>query len=355
MPTLSSNRLESMASAVFVAAGASPDTAHRVAKALVASDLAGHPSHGLLRLPQYVEAIRSGGLVPNAEPTVVVDDGCIAAVDGHWGFGQIAAEMAADLAAAKAERHGLACVALRRANHVGRLSDYGCMVAERGHAALVFVNGHGRSELVAPFGGAARRLATNPVCIAVPDGDGSPVVFDAATSIIAEGKVRLARNRGERLPPDCVIDAEGRATTEPQDLYGPPPGALLLMGGPVEYKGFGLSLMTDILAGALTGAGCSGSGDRGGNAMLMLAINVSRLIAPEAFREHVRALCAHVRSAPLREGAERILMPGEPEQQSRARLLAEGVAVDEATWRQIVDAGRSVGVNAEALAAGPDA
>ncbi|MFQ6097740.1 MAG: Ldh family oxidoreductase [Armatimonadota bacterium] len=345
MPTIAADRLQTLASAVFQAAGAPRDKADCVAQSLVASDLEGHASHGLLRLPQYVAAIRGGDLVPNAEPSVVGDRGSTAVVDGNWGFGQVAAERAAQLAAERAGRHGLACVAMRRAYHAGRLSDYACIPAQRGFVALVFLNGHGRSELATPFGGAARRLSTNPICIAVPGEEGSPLVFDAATTVVSEGKVRVARNRGEVMAQGCLVDARGRPTTNPNDLYGPPPGALLLMGGEVGYKGFGLSLMTDILAGALSDAGCSGSGERGGNAMVIIAVQVTRFLPLGRFREHVRALCQHVKSAPLAPGANPILVPGEREMQARQRGLREGIRIDDGTWRQIVEAGESVGVD----------
>ena len=349
MPTLPAEALQEIVASIFRAAGADADKAAVVAESLVATELAGHHSHGVMRVPQYIGAIRSGHLKPNAEPRRVMDEGPLGVIDGGWGFGQIAARAAAEFAAEKAHEHGVSCIALRNSNHAGRIGEYTELVAAEGLAGIAFVTGHGRAGLVAPLGGLTRQLNTNPVAITVPGTEGFPLTFDAATCAAAEGKIRLARNRGESVPEGWFMDAEGRPSTDPNDFAGPPPGALLPLGGISAHKGYALAFLVDLLAGAITDAGCSGRHERNGNAMLMLAIDIARFIPLAEFRQHVRGLVEHVRSAPLAPGATEILLPGEPEHRAREQQAETGIEIDEQTWRQIIEAAGSVGLEAEEL------
>jgi len=349
MPTLRADALRELVAVVFRAAGAEPANAAVVAESLVATDLAGHHSHGVMRLPQYVGAIREGHLKPNAEPRRVMDEGPLGIIDGGWGFGQVAARAAAEFAAEKAHEHGVSCVALRNSNHCGRIGEYTELVAAEGLAGMAFVTGHGRSGLVAPLGGMARQLNTNPVAFTVPGTEGFPVTFDAATCAAAEGKIRIARNRGESVPEGWFIDAEGRPSTDPNDFVGPPPGALLPLGGVSAHKGYALAVLVDLLAGAVTDAGCSGRHTRNGNAMLMVAIDIARFIPLPDFQRHVRGLVEHLQSTPLAPGATEILLPGEPEHRARQEQGERGIEVDEQTWLQTIEAAESVGLTAEEL------
>jgi len=349
MPTLPADALQELVATVFRAAGADDDKAAVVAESLIMTELAGHHSHGVMRVTQYVGTIRNAHLKPNAEPRRVMDEGPIGIIDGGWGFGQIAARATAAFAAEKAHEHGVGCVALRNSNHAGRIGEYTELVAAEGLAGMAFVTGHGRSGLVAPHGGMTRQLNTNPVAITVPGTDGFPLTFDAATCAAAEGKIRIARNRGESVPEGWFIDAEGKPSTDPNDFAGPPPGTLLPLGGISAHKGYALAFLVDLLAGAVTDAGCSGRHTRNGNAMLMVAIDIERFVPPEEFRGHVRGLAEHVRSAPLAPGASEILLPGEPEHRARQRQSDTGIEIDEQTWLQVIQAAESVGLEAEEL------
>jgi uncharacterized oxidoreductase len=217
------------------------------------------------------------------------------------------------------------------------------MAAARGMVAVMFVNTHGAGKLVAPWGGKDRRLSANPISVAIPRKSGTPIVVDISTSAIAEGKVRDMLNRKVPVPPGSIVDADGYPTTEATKFYGPPAGALLPFG---RHKGFALGLVTDILAGALSGAGCSRKdADRVGNAFLVFVIDIGRLRGEEPFYADVEQLVEYVKSSALAPGSTEILVPGEPEALEKERRQRNGIPVDQETWRQITEVGRKYGVS----------
>jgi uncharacterized oxidoreductase len=344
MPTFSAPTLEAFATRLLVAAGAPAEEAAIVAGALVRANLAGHDSHGVIRLEQYCRFMRDGLIVPGAPIEIVAETPGTVVVDGHWGFGQVVARRATELAITKARANGVGVAGARHANHMGRLGDYPAMVAAVGMAAIAAVNNHGGGAWVAPWGGREGRLSTNPIAIATPGPEG-PILLDITTSVVAEGKIRVKRNRGEAMPPGWALNAKGEPTTDPADLYGTPRGAILPFGGEAGHKGFGLSLMVDILAGALTGADCSqASAPRVGNAFFLIAIDIAAMTPPSAFGAQVQALIDWVRSAALAPGFDAIRIPGEPEARTEARRRAEGIPVDDETWRQMTEFAGSLGV-----------
>ena len=227
------------------------DDAAWIARLLVLANLRGHDSHGVIRIPQYAEAVKSGGIDPKSPVTVVAETGVTARLDGGRGFGQVVARRGIELAIAKATASGLSAVTLSRTTHVGRLADYAEMAATQGLVGMLWVNAvHGLN--VAPWGGAARRLGTNPHAIGIPGAGGPAMVLDFATSVVAEGKMRVKKNRKQQAPPGWFIDAGGRPATDPEIFYGDPVGSLLTAG---EHKGYGLSLAVEILGGILSGTG----------------------------------------------------------------------------------------------------
>ena len=240
MPVLDSEYLENLTSAIFERAGAPPEEARVVAELLVKADLMGLPSHGVLRVPQYVHDISAGGIKPGAEIVISESRSTIHRVDGGWNFGQIVASRATETAVAAAEQHGMACASVRRVRHVGRLGAYTEMAAARNCLALATCSSAGEGHWVAPFGGRKGRLGTNPISFAAPTG-GRPVVLDFSTSSLPEGKVRYLRDTGDTLPPDTLVDSEGNPSLDPGDLYdqaGGPAGAILPSGGVQGYKGY---------------------------------------------------------------------------------------------------------------------
>ena len=260
------------------------------------------------------------------------------------------------IAVAKARTQGLAAVGGYGATHIGRVGAYGEQAASEGMVALGWV--HGTSALVAPFGGAARRLSTNPLFVAAPTGDPeAPFVIDMATPVIAEGKVRVALNRGAELPPGSIVDGDGRPSTAPHDFYGGDPpgsraeGALLPIGvtpdygaggdGGVGHKGYAFALVIDLLGGALTGAGTGHGAPAHG--FLFIAVDPERFVGLGPFEDELASLLDYVKQPPYAEGFDEILTPGEPERRRMAERR-DGIPLDDETWRQIAEAAASVGV-----------
>jgi uncharacterized oxidoreductase len=336
-------RLRRLVTAAFTAAGCRAYEAERVAHYLVESNLTGHDSHGVIRVPSYISWLRAGEVVANQTLKVVFENDVLAVTDGGFGFGQVMGEEAMKLAVGKAARQGLAVVALRNSGHLGRIGDWPLFAVRAGMASLHFVNTTGAGILVPPFGGIERRLSANPIAAGVPVPGGPPLLVDISTSAIAEGKIRVALNRGTRVPDGCLIDAGGRPTNDPRVFYADPPGAILPFGG---HKGYALGMLAEMLAGALTGGGCSDpAADRVANSMLSIVLDPSVFRDAEEFARDVRRFIDYVRtSAPAEPGGE-ILMPGEPEERTRTRRLQEGIDLEDATWQQILDTCRSLGVS----------
>jgi hydroxycarboxylate dehydrogenase B len=345
---MQAEELRRIGRAIFQAAGSSAEEAGKVATRLVDANLTGHDSHGVIRIAQYLDEVRKGTLVPNRQALLVRETDVIAVFDGQFGYGQIVAEQAVTAAIVKARRHGIALAALRRAGHLGRLGDWAELAAVGGLVSLHFVNAIGLALRVVPHGGRDGRGTTNPIAIGIPVADGPPVVLDFATAAIAEGKVRVARNKGVEVPPECLLDADGRPTTDPRALYADPPGNLLPFGGAVTgHKGGGLWLLTDLLAGSLTSGGCSRPPEPGlpvGSNLLSIVIAPELVADGELFAPEVRRYLEFVKSARPRMAGGEVLTPGEPEQRARAERLANGIPIDPATWEQIMAAAEQVGV-----------
>ena len=347
MPTLQPAELTTFSTAIFAAAGARDEDSRIVSEARVGANLVGHDSHGVMRLPSYVEWMEKGWVNTQATFKVVVDADSFAVIDGDWGFGQVMGRKATELAIEKARANGVAIVAGRQCCHMGRFGEYPALAAQAGMAAVLFSNTHGGGKIVAPWGGVERRLSANPIAIAVPRKDGSPIVVDVSTCTIAEGKVRNMRTAGESAPEGCIIDAEGNPTTDPNKFYGPPEGALLSFA---RHKGFALGLAGDILAGALSGAGCSRPDtQRVGNSFMLTLVDVDRMRGADPFEDDVRGLLEYVKSSRLAPGVEEILIPGEPEERMRAQRVSDGIPIHPDTWDNVCGTAEKYGVAAPAV------
>ena len=342
MPNIHSDKLETLATRIFTALGAPEADARGVATLLVRANLRGHDSHGAIRIPQYAGAIRTGHVNPKSPITVIAETPVIARLDGGRGFGQVVARRGMEMAIAKAKANGLSAVTLANTTHVGRLADYAEMAAAEGLVGMLWVNAVFGLN-VAPWGGAARRLGTNPHAIAVP-GDGGPaMVLDFATSVVAEGKMRVKKNRKQQAPPGWFIDAQGRPGTDPEVFYGTPPGSLLTAG---EHKGYGLSLAVEILGGILSGTGAASPGTGVfANGTLMICLDVERFISLAEFRKQMADLLrlGEVGAAWCRACGE-ILIPGEPEARLEAERRRDGIPIEDETWRQIETLAAELGV-----------
>lgn len=346
MPIFSAEQLNRAGTSIFEAAGVPSDEAKVVAESLVKSNLAGHDSHGVIRIPQYIPLLKSGSIVPGAEMEIVRENHNTAVLNGNWGFGQVMARQAMEMAIEKAEKYSLGSVAMSQSNHIGRLGEYPVIAAERNMIGLITVNNHGAAQCMAAWGGVGRRLSPNPMSIGLPTGEADPVLLDITTAVVAEGKVRIKRNRGEELPEGCIIDAQGNPSTDPNDYYGPPPGAILPFGGVVGHKGYGLGFILDILAGALSGAGCSrADATRFGNAVFIFVIKIENFIPPEDFKAHVDGLIEYVKSSPKMPGIDEIFFPGEIEAKERKNRLENGIFIEDETWGQIVETAEELGAD----------
>ena len=348
LPVFTFETLRDLTARAFVGLGCPAHEAAMVAESLVGSNLVGHDSHGIIRLEQYAKMVAAGDIVPGGQVTVVRETPCTALLDGGWNFGAVVGRRAIESAIAKARQYGTGTVAVRHSNHLGRLGEYTLMAAEQGLMAFGTVNNHGRGNLVAPYGGSAPRLSTNPLSWACP-GRERPILVDITTSVVAEGKVRLKKNAGQPVPDGWIIDNQGRPSNDPEDLYTDPRGAILPFGGIVAHKGYALGVMVDVLSGALSGAGCSYSSTcRLGNAMFFTVIDIEKFVTRDEFLEQVAILERHLRSSPTAPGFDEILLPGEPELRTQERRLRDGIPVDDETWRQFADTARGLGVEIEA-------
>ncbi len=342
MPTLGHEPLERLTRDIFQAIRVPPTGAAWMAQLLVRANLRGHDSHGVIRIPQYIASWRTGEANPTADPQVVQQGPATALVDGRLGFGQIVARRGMEVAMEKAAGMGVSAVGIFNCNHIGRLADYTEMALERSMLAILTVNAGGAGQRMAPWGGRAPRLSTNPIAFACPTRNATPISFDIATTVAAEGKVRVKRNRKERLPLGWVLDAEGQPTTDPNALYGNPPGTILPAGG---HKGYCLALMVEILAGIMAHGGYST--ERPGpilNGVFIFVVDIARFVPATTFRTQVDDLVRYVKTCPTAPGVDRILTPGEPEMLTEAERRRSGIFVEDETWGQIEAVARELGV-----------
>jgi uncharacterized oxidoreductase len=327
---------------VMQAAGSEREEAATIARRLVHSNLVGHDSHGVLRVGKYLEWMRAGWVKANQKPTVVFENDSIAIVDGNRGFGQVVGEFAGHLGTRKAAKSGIALVGLRNCGHLGRVGDWAELAAAVGQVSLHFLNTSG-AQRVAPFGGSDRRLSTNPITIGVPVPGGEPIVVDMTTSMAAEGKLMVALNRGEQVPEGWIIDKHGQATTEPKDFYDG--GALLTVGG---HKGSALSIVTDLLAGAISTGRSSDPNDSVlRNNMLSIYIAPTVYDGQKAVAAEVARFVAWVKASPPSHPGVPVLMPGEIENRTRAERERLGVPLDDKTRSDLIAAAVSVGLPRE--------
>jgi hydroxycarboxylate dehydrogenase B len=336
--------LREFSAALAGAMGAPPAVAAEVARHLVDANLTGHDSHGMLRWSQYVTELDSGELHPAAPVDLKRAGPVIALLDANRGFGQHSTMTATRWVMEEARRHGIAAAAVRHSMHIGRLGEYSERLALEGLVGIVTVGVAGPgSGSVAPFGGAARFLGTNPWSMGVPAEGRPPLVFDAATSTVAEGKVRLARAKGAQVPAGTVRDSAGRPTLDPADLYAG--GSLTVLGGDVAgHKGHGLSLAAALIGGLAmiadpdpSPAGCMRPPPTWGERLagvFVVAIDPAAFGDAAAYRRQVAGVLDQLEAVPPAPGAGRVLVPGDVERASRERRR-DGIPLPEATWEEL--------------------
>ncbi len=345
MPTLFAEPLTRFADALFQACGVPAAEADHVARSLVDANLCGHDSHGVIRIVQYVGALQDGRLKPGAAFQVVKETAGVLVVDGGWGLGQVQAHRLLERLVPRAQALGLAAGTLKHCGHIGRLGEYAEAAAAHKMAFLASVTNHGFGRGVAPPGGTASRIGTNPLCLGVPS-QGDPVILDIGTSVVAEGKVRVLFNKGQQVPPGWLLDPEGKPTTDPGVLYKEPRGSILPLGGNQAYKGFGIGLLLDMLVGGFSGAPCSNPTrpNLSANAVFFLVLDIAQFAGTEHFLSEVTSLAENVRACPKAAGVDEILVPGDPERRSKTQRLKTGIVLDEGTWGQLTELARKLKV-----------
>ncbi len=352
-------KLRALIATIFANAGCAQDEAKQVALRLVSANLSGHDSHGVVRVPRYLEWLGKGILNAGQSLKVIDDSGHWVLADGNYGFGQVIGQEAVMLGIARAKQHGTAIVALRHSGHLGRIGDWAELACEHGLVSVHFVN-VASSALVAPFGARERRMSTAPLSVGVPNEKGDDFILDFATSRVAEGKVLVAFKGGKAIPEDSLVDGDGQSSGNPNVLYGEVkpgdvpnprlgPGALQSMG---EHKGSGLAMACELLAGALTGSGNNGvpQPEKVCNGMLSIYITPKVFEQGGGFSNNVADFVDYVRGAEPRDPVSPVLIAGDPERARRAERNANGVPLTEETWENILNAATTVGLQrAEAL------
>jgi len=358
MHTIPVERLRAAVHELMLGFGSAPREIELVADNLIQANLTGHDSHGVGMLPRYANAFLEGGLKANTHVLTKLDGGTLLALDGQAGFGQVIGFEAMKLGIARAKAHGSCIVALANSHHLCRIGAWAEMAVDQGLVSMHFVNVISR-PIVAPFGGRDGRFGTNPFAVGIPVAGREPVILDLATSMIAQGKTRVAHNKGERLAPGQLLDDRGEPTTDPKYGVVEPLGALRTFG---EHKGFGLALVCELLGGALAGGlavhGAADGRQRVLNGMLTILFDPQRLGDAAVYSTEMQAFLDWVVASPPQAGVDRVRVAGEPERESRARRLAHGIPIDATTWSELLAAAAKLGrdpakVNALAGASPP--
>ncbi len=333
--------LEQLVAAIFASIGCGDEEAECIADHLIIANLAGYDSHGLIRIPTYIEWFRQGKVLPNRDLKILIDTETMTVADGQLGFGQWLGKRAVDVGIEKCRKQGMAVVGLRNCGHLGRVGHWSEMAAAANLIGLHFVNSTGFGMFVVPAGGRDPRLSVNPISVGIPVPGGTPLIVDVSTAAVAEGRLQVARNAGETVADGLILDADGNPTNDPNEFYGPPRGAILPLGG---HKGFGLGLVVELLAGAIAGGGCSSEGKtRLEQGMLGIYIDPDRLDSDDRIADEIRRYIEFVKSSRPSEPGENVRIPGERSQR-RASDRSE-LRVDETTWRQVTETAAVCGID----------
>jgi uncharacterized oxidoreductase len=298
-----------------------------------------------MRIAQYLEFLRDGKFKTNVPLEILDESPALLAADAGWGLGQVQAFRLLDRLIEKSKIVGVTAGTLRCCGHIGRLGEYAERAVAERMAFIGTVNSHGGGRRVAPPGGIEGRISTNPICIGAPTPN-SPLILDFGTSAVAEGKVRVVYQKGERTPDGWLLDAEGRPTNDPCVLYVDPRGSILPMGGAQAYKGFGLGLLLDALAGGLSGGMCSQPGPLAGvgNSVMFILLDVNRFGGADHFLSEVGNLTEYVRSCPPAKPDDSITLPGDPERIMLQQRQASGIPIPDGVWKILSDWAAKVGV-----------
>ena len=335
---------DAFARSLLQAHGVPAEDAATIAHCLVSADLRGVDTHGLCRLPIYLERVRKGLINPRPALAPQRVTPVAATLDGQNGFGFVIGTRAMQEAIAMAREYGIGVVSAKRSTHFGMAASYAIPAIEAGLMAMVFSNA---SQAMPPWGGRQMLLGTNPFCMAAPAGSNRPIILDMSPAVAARGKIRKAERRGEKIPLGYALDAQGRPTTDP---------AAALAGGVVlpigEHKGSGLSMFMDIFGGVISGANFGGdvgyqykSFDRPQDVgHFFLAMKPNLFVSENDYRARINTLIARVRAAPRAEGFDEILLPGEPEDRHETERRKGGIPYAASEGAALQDEAKKAGI-----------
>jgi LDH2 family malate/lactate/ureidoglycolate dehydrogenase len=343
MPNVTAERLTEIEIGLLIAAGASAEEADIIARYNVGANLVGHDSHGIILIPQYIDRIKAGHIVPGAPWEIQQETATTTVIDGNWGFGYVVNDRAMRYTIEKAKKQNVAVATVRRQSHIGRLASYPLLASAEGLIAMITADSGRSSKAVAPYGGAKARLGTNPICFAIPSNLDGPLVFDMATSAAAAGKINVATARGEQVPAGWLIDAEGKPSTDPRVLRSG--GALLPLGGTEGYKGTGLAAIVEILSGLLTGLGFGVDPQgRHNDGCFMAVFNVAAFRDLATFKQEVTDFAHYLKDTPKAQGFTEVFYPGEVEYRKEQDRRKTGVPIEDATWKRLGDLASGYGI-----------
>ena len=345
--------LTQIATTILHKAGAELERAQAVAEHLVIANLKGHDSHGVGMIPSYVKSMMSDLIHPQNDALLTRDSGAVLSFDGNLGFGRVVGIQAIDQGIERAKSHGISCVALGNAAHLGRIGAFAEHCAEAGLISTHYVNVVGHDPMVVAYGGRDRRFITNPFCCAVPRTDGNHVVLDMATTTVAAGKVRVAYMKGEPVPEHSLVDRNGLETTDASVIFSKDGGGAMQPFG--LHKGYGLMVMCELLGGALGGNFTMQPGNqRAGatlNNMLSIILDPSAVGDLATYDAEVTAMIDYIYASKAAEGVEKVLIPGDPERQSLAARSTNGIDIDDNSWHDITNAANAAGLSTDDIKA----
>lgn len=345
--TIAPDALRAIADRLLRATGSNAWEADIVATHLRDANLKGHDSHGIGMMPHYVANRAVDALAVNQVPRRLEGVPGILMFDGLRGYGQVIARLAMEEAISAARERGVAAFGIRNSHHMGRIGTYGEQCAATGLACILFVNVTGHGPLVAPFRGSDARFSTNPICIALPGPSAErPFLLDFATSRVAMGKVRVAKEKGVTMGAEDLIDHDGHPTTDPEVMFRQPMGAIRTFG---DHKGYGLALAAELLAGVMSGGGTiqpENPRDHTSiiNNLFGLVFNPGAFGDPEWMRSELAAMVGYAQASPAADPQAPVLMPGDPERASAAERGRSGIPMPQGTWDGLLAAADQAGV-----------
>lgn len=328
---------------VFEKFGVPGEDAGIAADALVAANLRGVDTHGVMRMTFYTAKLREGFISPKVDLHPLSEMPATALIDGRNGIGQVVAYRAMETAIRKARTSGVSYVAVRNSNHFGTCAHYAMMALSQEMIGIVATNGQAH---LAPTGGAEKLLGNNPWSIAVPAGNRLPVVLDMANSVAAMGKVRMAIKEGKAIPGDWALNKEGEPTTNPQEALH---GILLPVGG---YKGYGITLMMDLLTGVLANSafgprvrGTDTVSDIAGVGHAFMAVNIAAFDEVAAFKARMDGYIDEIKGVRKAKGASTIYLPGEIEFMKERERRQKGIPLPPKVVEDLLAIGKVAGVS----------